>query len=68
MSGRGAAGEALWEGEQEGWYILAGEQRVYEMPFPREECVKTKAVAVEVKAGEQTLTERLDIAATACGP
>ena len=68
VRGQGAGGETLWEGEQEGWYILAGEQRVYEMPFPREECVKTKAVAVEVKAGEQTLTERLDIAAAACGP
>ncbi len=68
VRGQGAGGETLWEGEQDGWYILAGEQRVYEMPFPREECVKTKAVAVEVKAGEQTLTERLDIAAAACGP
>ena len=67
-AGAGAGGETVWEGEQEGWYILAGEQRVYEMPFPREECVKTKAVAVEVKAGEQTLTERLDIAVAACGP
>jgi hypothetical protein len=38
------------------------------MPFPREECLKTKAVAVEVKADQQTLTERLDIAAAACGP
>jgi fimbrial chaperone protein len=64
----GAGGETLWEGEQEGWYVLAGEQRVYEMPFPREECVKTKSIAVEVKTGEQILTERLDIAAAACGP
>jgi fimbrial chaperone protein len=68
VRGQGAGGETLWEGEQEGWYILAGERRVYEMPFPREECAKTKTVAVEVKAGEQTLTERLDIAAAACAP
>jgi fimbrial chaperone protein len=68
VHGQGAGGETLWEGEQEGWYILAGEQRVYEIPFPREECIKTKAVAVEVKTGEQTLTERLDIAPAACGP
>lgn len=68
VRGQGAGGETLWEGEQAGWYILAGEQRIYEMPLPREECVKTKTVAVEVKVGEQTLTERLDIAAAACGP
>lgn len=68
VRGQGAGGETLWEGEQEGWYVLAGDRRVYEMPFPREECVRTKTVAVEVKAGEQTLTERLDIAAAACAP
>lgn len=68
VRGQGAAGETLWEGEQEGWYILAGDRRVYEMPFPREECARTKTVAVEVKVGEQTLTERLDIAAAACAP
>lgn len=68
VRGHGAGGETLWEGEQEGWYVLAGDRRVYEMPFPREECVRTKTVAVEVKTGEQTLTERLDIAAAACAP
>lgn len=68
VRGQGAGGETLWEGEQEGWYVLAGDRRVYEMPFPREECVRTKTVAVEVKTGEQTLTERLDITAAACAP
>jgi fimbrial chaperone protein len=68
VRGQGPMGETVWEGEQPGWYILAGEQRVYEHPLTREECVKTTAVAVEVKTGEQTLTERLDIAAAACGP
>lgn len=68
VRGAGAGGETLWEGEQEGWYILAGEKRVYEVAFPRQECVKTRTVTVEIKAGEQILTERLDIAAAACGP
>jgi fimbrial chaperone protein len=68
VRGQGAGGETLWEGVQEGWYVLAGDRRVYEMPFPREECVRTKTVAVEVKTGEQTLTERLDITAAACAP
>jgi fimbrial chaperone protein len=68
VRGQGAGGETLWEGEQEGWYILAGERRLYELPFPPETCARTKTVAVEVKAGEQTLTERLDIAPAACAP
>jgi fimbrial chaperone protein len=68
VRGEGAGGETLWESEQEGWYILAGDRRLYELPFPFEVCAKTKTVAVEVKAGGQTLTERLEIAAAACAP
>ena len=68
VRGQGPTGETLWEGEEAGWYILAGGQRLYDLPFPPEACVKTTAVAVEVRTEEQTLTERLDIAAAACGP
>lgn len=68
VRGLGSAGEALWERESEGWYILAGDRRVYEVPLSREDCARTKTIAVEVKAGEQVLAERLDVAAAACGP
>jgi fimbrial chaperone protein len=68
VRGQGPGGEILWQGEQEGWYVLAGQQRVYEMALPREECIRTRTVEVEVKAGEQTLTERLTIGVAACGP
>jgi fimbrial chaperone protein len=68
VRGLGPTGEAVWDREPDGWYILAGDRRVYELPFPREDCVRTKTIAVEVKAGEQVLAERLDIAAAACGP
>jgi fimbrial chaperone protein len=68
VQGQGAGGETLWEAEQESWYILAGDRRLYELPFPFEVCAKTKTVAVEVKTGGQTLTERLEIAAAACAP
>jgi fimbrial chaperone protein len=66
--GLGSGGEALWDRESEGWYILAGDRRVYEIPLSREDCARTKTIAVEVKAGEQALAERLDVAAAACGP
>jgi fimbrial chaperone protein len=68
VRGLGSAGEAVWNREPEGWYILAGDRRVYELPLPREDCVRTKTIAVEVKAGEQVLAERLDVAAATCGP
>jgi len=68
VRGLGPAGEALWAREPDGWYILAGDRRVYEIPLSREDCARTKTIAVEVKAGEQALAERLDVAAAACGP
>jgi fimbrial chaperone protein len=68
VRGLGPAGEALWIREPDGWYILAGDRRVYDVPLSREDCARTKTIAVEVKAGEQALAERLDVAAAACGP
>jgi fimbrial chaperone protein len=68
LRGLGAAAEGIWEREQEGWYILAGERRVYEVPLDREACARTKTIAVEIKADQQSLAERLDVTAAACGP
>ena len=68
VQGLGPSGERLWGGEQEGWYVLAGDRRVYEMALSREDCARTKTIAVEVKTGEQTLAASLDVAASACGP
>ena len=68
LRGLGPAGESVWERELDGWYILAGDRRVYEVALPREDCARTRTIAVEVKAGEQSLAERLDVAAAACGP
>jgi fimbrial chaperone protein len=68
VRGQGAGGETIWQRDQEGWYVLAGERRVYQVPVEREACTRTRTIAVEVKAGEQTLTERLDVTATACAP
>ncbi|HEX7785027.1 MAG TPA: fimbria/pilus periplasmic chaperone [Methylomirabilota bacterium] len=68
VRGLGPTGEAIWTREPEGWYVLAGDRRVYGVPVSREDCARTKTIAVEVKAGEQVLAERLDVAAAACGP
>lgn len=68
IRGLGPTGEAVWERGQDGWYILAGDRRVYELPLSREDCARTKTITVEVRAGEQTLAERLDVVAAACGP
>lgn len=68
LQGLDAAGATVWERSQDAWYILAGDRRIYEVPVEREDCARTRAVAVQVKVGEQTLTERVDVPAPACAP
>ena len=66
--GLDATGATVWERSQDTWYILAGDRRIYEVPVEREDCLRTRAVAVQVKVGEQTMTERVDVPAPACAP
>lgn len=68
VRGLAAGGEAVWQRELEGWYILAGDHRVFDIPLPRDECLRTRSIAVEVLAGEPSLRERFDVAPQACGP
>ena len=68
LQGLDATGATVWERSQDAWYILAGDRRIYEVPVEREDCLRTRAVAVQVKVGEQTLTERVDVPAPACAP
>jgi fimbrial chaperone protein len=68
VRGLGADGSPVWERELEGWYILAGDRRVFDIPLERPPCLQTRRIAVEVLAGEPSLTERFDVAPHACGP
>jgi fimbrial chaperone protein len=68
VRGLGDGGEEVWERHQGGWYVLAGERRVYDVPVAREDCVRARSIAVEIKVGERVLTERLDVSASACAP
>ena len=64
----GAAGAAAFEKNVEGWYVLAGETRVWEVEIPKEACAKTKAVIVDVESAEVKFSGRMDAAATGCAP
>lgn len=68
VRGLAANGDSVWQRELEGWYILAGEHRVFDIPLPRDECLRTRSIAVEVLAGEPAMAERFDVAPQACGP
>jgi len=63
-----AAGATLFEKKLDGWYVLAGGTRVWEVEIPKDACAKTKSFSVEVQAAETKFNGRLDKPAVGCGP
>lgn len=47
-----ANGNALGGGEQPGWYVLAGERRVYDFRLPGGSCARVAGVALELRTSE----------------
>ncbi|HVZ75165.1 MAG TPA: fimbria/pilus periplasmic chaperone [Polyangia bacterium] len=68
--GLGAAKENLFERSVDGWYVLAGGTRVFEVQPPKGVCAKTKALAFEVTTDRETLRlqSQLDTRSGICGP
>jgi len=57
---RGYAGfTAAVDNRMDGWYILAGGQRDFDMAFPEAECSRITSVTVDVQLGSESLQERL---------
>jgi fimbrial chaperone protein len=68
IKGVGAVGEALFQGRDEGWYLLAGGSRRYAFEIPKESCREIKTFAIEVRTDHQTLSENYEAPPNACGP
>jgi fimbrial chaperone protein len=63
-----AAGKTTFEKTVEGWYLLAGGARVWEIDFPKDACAKSKSLIIDVQSEDIKLNGRADIAAAACAP
>lgn len=68
LTGYDAAGERVLEGALEGWYVLPGGTRRYELPLPAADCPKVHSFGIEVLTTRATLTERVDAPEGACAP
>lgn len=68
LVGFGPAGERIVEGAEEGWYVLPGGVRRYEMTLPAADCARIRSLAIEVQTSRTTLNERVDAPAGACAP
>jgi fimbrial chaperone protein len=62
------AGATTFEKSVEGWYLLAGGTRVWEIDFPKDACAKSKSLTIDVQSDETKFSGRMEVAASACGP
>jgi fimbrial chaperone protein len=63
-----AAGSVTFEKTVDGWYVLAGGTRVWEIEIPKEACTKAKTMTVDVVSAEVKFSGRVDVAAAGCAP
>ena len=68
VRGVNAAGEATFQRETAGGYVLAGGQRTYTLELPAYERCTTTGLVVEVRTEGSSVESKLDIGASACNP
>ena len=68
LEGFAEGGSRLFEKEAQGWYVLAGAHKRYELEIPRDACRKVRKLLVSVKTEkEQVFQEPLETPGGACG-
>ena len=65
--GLNRAGDVTLDKQLDGWYILAGGVRAYEVKLPAADCSALAALSIDVRIGGTALKERLETPA-ACVP
>ncbi|GAC1340009.1 MAG: hypothetical protein NVSMB23_09740 [Myxococcales bacterium] len=65
---RDAAGGAIADRRWDGWYVLAGGERVYESALPAENCRRVRVLAVDVALEKQSLKASVETPHGACSP
>lgn len=66
ITGYGSTDDVVVQGALEGWYILAGGTRQYDLDLPANKCAAVKVVSLEVRTAQATFTERLEVSPNAC--
>jgi fimbrial chaperone protein len=64
----GPSKTVLIDRQLDGWYILAGGTRVYDLPVAADDCERATSFVVDVKIGASLLTDRLDVSPADCTP
>jgi len=66
VRGLAGNGQVVTDHTADGWYILAGTGRRYEMELDASTCASIRALQIDVAVGETTLKQRLDTPGGAC--
>ena len=67
VKGVGATGDPVFDRELEGWYVLPGGTRVFDLAIPAELCSQVKGVMVESETERDTFKARLETPPDGCG-
>lgn len=67
LVGAGATGQPLLTRQIDGWYILAGGTRRYDLPLSTDECRGLRTVSVEAHTDAGPLNARLNLPTEGCG-
>jgi fimbrial chaperone protein len=68
MEALASDGSRLFEKQAQGWYVLAGGHKRYDLEIPRESCKQVRKLVVSVKTdSEQVLQKPLETPGGACG-
>jgi fimbrial chaperone protein len=60
-------GRTVFEKSFQGWYVLAGGDRLYEVALPRDACAKAATVTA-IAAGDRPIEAKQPVASGACAP
>jgi fimbrial chaperone protein len=63
-----AAGANTFEKNVEGWYVLSGGTRIWQLDIPKAACLKSKKLSVEVQTADSKFDGKLDVQPAGCGP
>ncbi len=68
LRGIGDGGETVIDKRIEGWYVLAGGVRKYDLVLPREQCSRVRTLRIEARTESGILSDRLDLRPGSCSP
>jgi fimbrial chaperone protein len=66
--GKDADGQLVFERPLSAWYVLAGDERIFEAEAPRDACARVRTISAEVRVEDGVLKAETTAPDGACGP